>query len=162
MPCVWKEQLRTLHCLLYLDILWNTGVRDARGSPACLLKTFFLSTVSANLFSVTGHPLLRAVFKLRTCRLPGLESIPGGVQGTSGTPGYGTPGSGLLEKVGITHRLDSMALKDFSNLNKCVCFLLFFLNNIPFFFLSTWCFSDYPDFKKLFYFSPPPQRHWVY
>lgn len=48
--------------------------------------------------------------------------------------GHGTLGSGLVQKVGITHRLDSMALKDFSNLNEHVCFLLLFLKNVPWFF----------------------------
>lgn len=90
-----------------------------------------------------------------------LGSIPGGVQGTSGN---GTPGSGVGEKVGSTPRLDSMALEDFSNLTQCLCFLFLFLNNVPgfFFFLSTWVFNDYPDFKKFIYFSPPAQRQEVY
>lgn len=142
-----------MHCLQYLDILWNTGVRDA-SSPARLLKTFFPSRVCANLFSVIEHPLLRAVFKLRTCRLPRLESTPGGVQVTSGTSRYGTPGSGLVEKVGITHRLDSMALEDFYNLKQCVCFLLFFFNNIPFFFFLHDSSMIIQTLKILLLFSP--------
>lgn len=44
MPCILKEPLPTMHmqCLLYLDILWSTTVRDARSSPTLLLKLFFL------------------------------------------------------------------------------------------------------------------------
>lgn len=119
-------------------------------------KHFSPSTVCANLFSVTEHPLLRAVLKLRTCRVPGVH--PWSVQGTSGN---GTPGSGVGAKVGITPRWDSMALEDFSNLSQCFCSLLLFLNNVPFF-LSTRFFNYYPDLKKFFYFSPPAQRHEVY
>lgn len=40
MPHILKEPLCAVQRLLYLDILWSTTVRDARSSPALLLKLF--------------------------------------------------------------------------------------------------------------------------
>lgn len=135
--------------LLYLDILWNTGVKRCKKFSCMSLKTFFPSTVCANLFSVTEHSLPRAVFKLRTCRLPGVEPIPEGVQGTSG---HGTLGSGLVQKVGITHRLDSMALNDFpTSMNMYVSYFCFW--KCSFFFLSVYMILQWLSRLKKNYFA---------
>lgn len=67
--------------------------------------------------------------------------------------GHGPESSGLVEK-GITHRLDSMALEDFSNLSESVFFILFFLNNVPYFFFLHDSSVVIQTFKNSFAFLP--------
>lgn len=116
------------------------------------LKNIFSFHSSCQLVFCFRTPSAQGSLKLRPCRLPGVESIPGGALGMSG---QGTPGSGLVEKLGITHSLGSMALEDFSNINECVCFLLLFLKNAPFFFSVYMILQWLSRPKKiLFLFSP--------
>lgn len=146
-----------MHCLLYLDILWNTGVRDARSSPAHLLKTSFPSTVRANLCSVTEHPLLRAVSSRERADCLGWS------------PSLEVPREcldrALLALVWLRSWESLTAWTQWlwktfpTSMNVYVSYFCFWKMLLFFFFLTTWFFSDYPDLKKFFSFSPPPQRH---